>query len=275
MIKGIADTFTLNNGVAMPYLGLGVFQTKEGEEVINAVNYAIDAGYRHIDTAAIYGNEEGVGQAIVQSNVAREELFITTKLWNDDQGYDKTLRAFELSMKKLQLNYLDLYLIHWPKPLNAETWRAMESLYEQGLIKAIGVSNFTQQHIEGLLKTAKVTPAINQVEYHPYLQQPELKSYCESKHIHYQAWSPLMQGKIFGIDILKEIASRYKKTVAQVVVRWNLQNEVVVMPKSVNNDRIISNANVFDFELSKADMELINGLDKNERIGPDPDNFDF
>ena len=223
--KKLSDTVKLANGVEMPRLGLGVWKAKDGEEVQNAVKAAIQTGYRLIDTAAVYKNEEGVGKAIKESGVSREDLFITTKVWNDDQGYESTLQAFEESRKKLGLEYIDLYLIHWPvKGRYKETWKALEKLYEDGLVKAIGVSNFQVHHLKDLLSDAKVKPMVNQVEFHPYLTQKELLSYCNEENIQLEAWSPLMQGEVVRVDVIKELAEKYGKTPAQIVLRWDLQH---------------------------------------------------
>ena len=274
--KKLSDTVKLANGVEMPRLGLGVWKAKDGEEVQNAVKAAIQTGYRLIDTAAVYKNEEGVGKAIKESGVSREDLFITTKVWNDDQGYDSTLQAFEESRKKLGLEYIDLYLIHWPvKGKYKETWKALEKLYEDGLVKAIGVSNFQVHHLKDLLADAKVKPVVNQVEFHPYLTQKELLAYCNEENIQLEAWSPLMQGEVVRVDVIKELAEKYGKTPAQIVLRWDLQHGVVTIPKSVKEHRIQENADVFDFELSREDMDKLDALNKNHRYGPDPDNFDF
>lgn len=274
--KKLSDTVKLANGVEMPRLGLGVWKAKDGEEVQNAVKAAIQTGYRLIDTAAVYKNEEGVGKAIKESGVSREDLFITTKVWNDDQGYDSTLQAFEESRKKLGLEYIDLYLIHWPvKGKYKETWKALEKLYEDGLVKAIGVSNFQVHHLKDLLADAKVKPVVNQVEFHPYLTQKELLAYCNEENIQLEAWSPLMQGEVVRVDVIKELAEKYGKTPAQIVLRWDLQHGVVTIPKSVKEHRIRENADVFDFELSQEDMNKLDALNKNHRFGPDPDNFNF
>jgi methylglyoxal/glyoxal reductase len=274
--KKLSDTVKLANGVEMPRLGLGVWKAKDGEEVQNAVKAAIQTGYRLIDTAAVYKNEEGVGKAIKESGVSREDLFITTKVWNDDQGYESTLQAFEESRKKLGLEYIDLYLIHWPvKGKYKETWKALEKLYEDGLVKAIGVSNFQVHHLKDLLADAKVKPVVNQVEFHPYLTQKELLAYCNEENIQLEAWSPLMQGEVVRVDVIKELAEKYGKTPAQIVLRWDLQHGVVTIPKSVKEHRIRENADVFDFELSQEDMDKLDALNKNHRFGPDPDNFDF
>ncbi len=274
--KQLSDSVKLANGVEMPRLGLGVWKAKDGEEVENAVKAAIETGYRLIDTAAFYKNEEGVGKAIKASGIMREELFITTKVWNDQQGYESTLQAFEESRKKLGLEYLDLYLIHWPvKEKFKETWKALEKLYQDGWVKAIGVSNFQVHHLKDLIADAKVKPMVNQVEFHPYLTQKELLSYCKEENIQMEAWSPLMQGEVVRVDVIKELAEKYGKTPAQIVLRWDLQHGVVTIPKSVKEHRIRENADVFDFELSPEDMDKLDALNKNHRFGPDPDNFDF
>jgi diketogulonate reductase-like aldo/keto reductase len=275
-ISDIGGTFTLHNSIAMPYLGLGVFLVNEGDVVIKAVKDALSAGYRHIDTASLYGNERGVGQAIASSGIPRQEIFVTTKVWNSDQGYDSTLRAFEKSMKLLGFEYLDLYLVHWPvKGKYIETWKALERLYAEGRVRAIGVSNFMRHHLEALLPHCETVPMVNQMEFHPRLVQQQLIDFCSSHKIHYEAWSPLMQGKIFAIRELQVLASKYGKNVAQLVLRWDLQKGVIAIPKSVHKERIISNAQIFDFEITAEDMLAIERLDKNERVGADPDNFNF
>ncbi|OQD44208.1 glyoxal reductase [Croceivirga radicis] len=275
-ITNLQGTFTLHNGVKMPYFGLGVYLSEDGTEVINAVKWALDAGYRHIDTASIYKNEEGVGQAIKESKVAREDIFVVSKVWNADQGYESTIKAFNDSLERLQLEYLDLYLIHWPvKGKYKETWKALEQLYREKKIRAIGVSNFLQHHLEDLLSTAEIVPMVNQMEFHPYLVQQELLDFCRKHQIQYEAWSPMMQGKIFELDAFKELAKKYNKSIAQIVLRWDLQKGVVTIPKSSKKDRIVANAALFDFELSAEDMALLDAMDKQHRFGPDPDNFDF
>ncbi|MFB9758392.1 aldo/keto reductase [Ectobacillus funiculus] len=275
MLKTLQDATTLHNGVAMPWFGLGVFKVEDGSEVIEAVKTAIQNGYRSIDTAALYGNEEGVGQAIKESGVPRQELFITTKVWNSDQGYDSTLQAFETSLNKLGLDYLDLYLIHWPgKDKYKETWKALEKLYKDGRVRAIGVSNFKIHHLEDLMSSAEIKPMINQVEYHPHLTQKELLSFCQREGIQLEAWSPLKQGQLLSDPIINNLAEKYRKSSAQIILRWDLQNKVVTIPKSIKEQRIIENANIFDFELSAEDMEEIDGLNKDERVGPDPDTFE-
>ncbi|MRX64272.1 aldo/keto reductase [Maribacter sp. RZ05] len=276
MITDLKGTFELHNGVKMPYFGLGVYLSEDGNEVINAVKWAIEAGYRHIDTAAIYNNEKGVGEGIRQSGINREELFVVSKVWNADQGYDNTLKAFDESLERLQLDYLDLYLIHWPvKGKYKETWRALEYLYQEGKVRAIGVSNFLKHHLEDILDSAEIVPMVNQMEFHPYLVQQGLLDYCNENQIQYEAWSPMMQGKIFELDAIKDMAKKYGKSPAHVVLRWDLQKGVVTIPKSVKKERIINNADIFDFELSKEDMAYLDGLEKGHRFGPDPDTFDF
>lgn len=273
MPKSLQDTTTLHNGVKMPWFGLGVFKVKEGSEVIESVKAAIKHGYKSIDTAAIYQNEEGVGQAIKESGVPREDLFITSKVWNSDHGYDAALKAYETSLNKLGLEYLDLYLIHWPgqNKTYKETWRALEKLYKDGRVRAIGVSNFHIHHLEDLISEAEIKPMVNQVEYHPHLAQKELLAFCQKEGIQLEAWSPLKQGQLLSEPTITEIAENYKKSPAQVILRWDLQNKVVTIPKSIKEQRIIENASIFDFELSQEDMDRIDGLNKNERVGSNPD----
>ncbi|MCD8509438.1 MAG: aldo/keto reductase [Bacillus sp. (in: Bacteria)] len=270
----IQSTITLNNGVKMPWLGLGVYKVKEGGEVKSAVVTALQAGYRSIDTASFYENEVGVGEGIRESGIPREEIFVTTKVWNDQQGYEETLKAFEESRGKLGLDIIDLYLIHWPVTGKfKETWRALEELYAQGKVRAIGVSNFQIHHLEELLKDAKVVPAVNQVEYHPLLTQEELHTYCKAKGIQLEAWAPLVRGRVFDNPILVELSEKYGKTPAQIILRWDLQNDVVTIPKSITPARIEANMDIYDFELSEADMARISSLNENHRTGPDPDTF--
>jgi len=272
---------TLNNGVRMPQLGLGVWQVS-GPDVVGAIHAALNAGYRLIDTAAAYGNEESVGEAIRTSGKQREEIFVTTKLWNSDQGYDNTLRAFEASLKRLGLNYVDLYLIHWPVPKldkYVETWEALEDIYASGRAKAIGVSNFNIEHLDNLLLRAKVVPAVNQVELHPRLQQRELREYCTDKQIQIESWSPIGgNGDKLGVlndDTIVDIADKHHKTPAQIILRWHIQNGLVAIPKSVHADRIRENAAIFDFELDNDDIAKISALNVSERRGPDPVTMDF
>lgn len=267
---------TLHNGVEMPTLGLGVWKMENNDEVKTAVNAAIDAGYKAIDTAAAYKNEEGVGAAIKENSTPREELFITSKVWNDDQGYDSTLKAFDDTVSKLGVDTLDLYLIHWPvEGKYKETWKAMEKLYNDGRVRAIGVSNFHPHHLEDLMKDAEIKPMVNQVEFHPLLNQKELRTFCKQHSIQMEAWSPLAQGKLLDHEVVKEIAEQHGKSTAQVIIRWDLEHEVVTIPKSSNPERIKQNFDVFDFELTPDNIRALDELNENERMGPDPDNFDF
>ncbi|HDR7416092.1 TPA: aldo/keto reductase [Bacillus cereus] len=279
-MKNLQSKAVLNNGVEMPWFGLGVFKVEEGPELVEAIKSAIKAGYRSIDTAAIYGNEKAVGEGIragiEATGIAREELFITSKVWNADQGYETTIAAYEESLKKLGLDYLDLYLVHWPSEGKyKDTWRALETLYKEKRVRAIGVSNFQIHHLQDVMKDAEIKPMINQVEYHPRLTQKELQAFCKEQGIQMEAWSPLMQGQLLDNETLQEIAEKHGKTTAQVILRWDLQNGVITIPKSTKEHRIIANADVFNFELAKEDMEKIDALNQNHRVGPDPDNFDF
>ncbi|TCO06013.1 aldo/keto reductase [Natronoflexus pectinivorans] len=275
-LTDIKGTVTLANGVEMPYFGLGVFKSREGSEVINSVTWALEAGYRHIDTATIYENEEGVGEAISNAHLNRDEVFITSKVWNSDQGFDNTLKAFDESLKRLSTDYLDLYLVHWPvKGKYKETWKALEKLYKDGRVRAIGVSNFLAHHLDDLIQDCDVKPMVNQFEFHPRLVQPDLVKKCLELNIRPEAWSPLMQGEVFDIKELQKMANKYSKNVAQVVLRWNLQKGIITIPKSANKNRIESNAQIFDFEISEDDMKAIDKLDQNRRVGADPDNFNF
>lgn len=265
---------TLNNGMTMPQLGLGVYQATDTEAEA-AVSTAIEAGYRLFDTAAMYQNEGGVGRAIRQSSVPREELFVTTKLWNTEQGYDKALKAFEASRNRLGLEYIDLYLIHWPCPakdLYIETWKALETLHKDGKVKAIGVSNFMPEHLERLMAEAKTTPAVNQIELHPGFLQQETRTYCTEHDIAVEAWSPLGGSRkpMINHSTIVEIANRLHKTAAQVILRWHIQHGFVVIPKSTHAERIRENISVFDFELTRNDMLAIDDIGDGDRHGPDP-----
>ena len=280
MVKNLQDTTTLHNGVKMPWFGLGVFKVEEGPELVNAVKVAIKHGYRSIDTAAIYENEEGVGQGIreglKEAGISREDLFVTSKVWNADLGYESTIAAYEKSLQKLGLEYLDLYLIHWPvEGKYKEAWRALETLYKEGKVKAIGVSNFQIHHLKDLMEDAEVKPMVNQVECHPRLTQKEVQAFCKEQGIQLEAWSPLMQGELLDNEVLQAIATNHGKSVAQVILRWDLQNGIVTIPKSTKEHRIVENSTVFDFELTEEEMNQIDGLNQNHRVGPDPDNFDF
>ncbi|MFJ9785666.1 aldo/keto reductase [Amycolatopsis sp. NPDC101161] len=266
----------LNNGVRMPQLGYGVFQVPD-DETTAAVKTALETGYRSIDTAAVYGNEKGVGQAIAESGVPRDELFITTKLWNSAQGYDSTLKAFDESMRKLGLEQLDLYLIHWPTPKRdkyLDTWKAFEKLYADGRVRAIGVSNFQPAHLERLMDASDVAPAVNQIELHPYLQQQEVREFDAKHGIATEAWSPLAKGgSLLGDPVIADLAVKHGRTPAQIVLRWHLQLGTVVIPKSVTPSRIEENFDVFGFTLSEDEIESLSPLDRGERTGPDPDTF--
>ena len=267
---------TLSNGEVMPWVGLGVLKAQNGLEVENAVITALENGYRLIDTAAAYRNEDGVGRAIKGSGVPRKDIFLTTKVWNSDQGYEETLAAFERSLQLLQTDYVDLYLVHWPVAGKyKETWRALEKLYKEGKAKAIGVSNFQVHHLEDLMTTAEIIPMVNQVEMHPHLQQKELVDFSQKHSIRLEARRPIMMGEVNHLPEIEAIGSKLGKSPVQVTLRWLLQKGVVVIPKSVNPLRIKDNINIFDFELSAEDMKLIEGLDRGRRLGPDPGNFNF
>ncbi|MDB5187471.1 MAG: glyoxal reductase [Candidatus Saccharibacteria bacterium] len=270
----------LNNEVVMPQLGLGVWQAKDGHEVETAVSTALDCGYRLIDTAAVYGNEQGVGRAIAASSVPREDIFVTTKVWNADQGYDQTLAAFNKSLQRLGLDYIDLYLIHWPVPVKdtyIETWRALEKLYADGKVKAIGVSNFTIEYLERLMNESTIVPAVNQIELHPRFSQKELRAFCSKHSIAVESYTPLggTDGNLLDEPLLKEIGSQYGKSPAQVVLRWHIQNNLIVIPKSVTPSRIMQNIDIFDFELNTDDMNRLDNLNTDTRIGSDPETANF
>jgi diketogulonate reductase-like aldo/keto reductase len=276
MFNSINDTTTLANGLEMPWFGLGVFESKEKGEVEQAVQWALDHGYRSIDTASIYRNESGVGRALERSSIPREEIFVTTKVWNTDQGYDGTLHAFEQSLALLGVEYVDLYLVHWPVAGKyKDTWRALEDLYREKRVSAIGVSNFMVHHLKDLLSDCQIKPMVNQVEFHPRLFHPTLLEYCRSEEIQLEAWSPIMRGQVMEIPELVSIGERYGKSAVQVTLRWDLQHGVVTIPKSAQKERIVSNADIFDFELLEDEMAVIDQLDRGVRIGPDPNNFLF
>ncbi|WP_368389892.1 aldo/keto reductase [Sporolactobacillus mangiferae] len=275
-MKSLNDTVKLNNGIAMPGFGLGVWKVKDGEEVIHSVLSALRAGYKMIDTAAIYRNEGGVGEALRRSGVHRDDVFITTKVWNADQGYESTLAAFETSTKKLGIETVDLYLIHWPKAGKyKETWKAMEKLYKDGRVRAIGVCNFHKHHLEDLLQDAEIKPAVDQIELHPLLTQVPLRNYCYKQAIAIEAYSPLGSGGLINHPTLNEIGKKYGKTSAQVMLRWDVENEIITIPRSTQEAHIISNADIFDFALSPEDIDKIDALNADQRFGADPDHFDF
>uniref|UniRef100_A0A7V2ZIK5 Aldo/keto reductase n=1 Tax=Ignavibacterium album TaxID=591197 RepID=A0A7V2ZIK5_9BACT len=261
----------LNNGYEMPYFGLGVYKAAPGKETIEAVSYALEIGYRLIDTAAVYGNEKEVGIAVRQSGIPREEIFITTKLWNDDHGYESALKAFDESLKRLNLDYVDLYLIHWPVPrLRKDSWKALEKIYSEGRCKSIGVSNYMIKHLEEMRDYAELIPAVNQVEFSPFLYQKELLEYCKSKNIEVEAYSPLARMKKKNNPVVNSIARKYNKTHAQILIRWCLEHKLISIPKSSNKKRIKENADVFDFSLNDDDKKQLNSLNENFRVSWDP-----
>lgn len=271
----LTDKLTFHNGVQIPQVGLGVYKVSN-EEVYENVLSALELGYRHIDTASFYENEEGVGRAIKDSGIPREELFITSKVWNDEQGFANALGAFHRSLNKLGLDYLDLYLVHWPVPgLYKDTWRALEKVYEDKKVRAIGVSNFLPHHLYDLLRTANEKPVINQVELHPRLAQEDVRLYCKQRDILVEAWAPLGKGQYLDDPVLQEIASKHGKTSAQVILRWELQSGIVIIPKSSRSERQKENADIFDFSLTEEEMKKIDGLNANDRLGIHPDEFDY
>lgn len=276
--------FVLNNGLKIPSIGFGTWQTPDGETAVLAVKTAIENGYRHIDAAAIYNNEISVGEGIRKSRIDRKDLFITSKVWNSERGYRKTILAFEKTLNDLQLEYLDLYLIHWPanrkqfdnwKDINRETWKALEDLYRDGKIKSIGVSNFLVSHLEDLLENCEIQPMVNQIEYHPGFMQKDIVDFCNKNNILVEAWSPLGTGKMLENEVLINIAKKYKKSPAQICIKWILQNEILPLPKSITPTRIAENIDVFDFEIAKEDMEIINSMPYFGGSGLNPDEVDF
>lgn len=270
------STKQLANGVEMPHIGLGVYKMTDPDIALHAISAALDNGYRHIDTASLYANEQQVGEALRNTSIPRENIFITTKVWNKDQGFDQTLKAFEKSLELLGLEYIDLYLTHWPvKETFIETYRAIERLYEEKLIRATGVSNHHQHHLEAIAAKANVKPMVNQIECHPRLTQFDLRQYCAEQGIAVTSWSPLARGGLLNEPTLQRISGKYGKSPAQTIIRWHLQHDLIVIPKSVTPARIAENLNVFDFELSFEDMKNIDALNLNERTGADPDNFSF
>ena len=274
-VLALGEGVPLNNGVKIPWLGFGVWRIPGGEDTVSAVRTALQTGYRSIDTASMYGNEEGVGQALRESGIPRAEVFITTKVWNSQQGYAETLLAFAESLERLGVEYVDLYLIHWPvQGRYHDTWRALEEVYRQGRARAIGVSNFQPHHLEDLMARASVVPAVNQVELHPLLTQRPVRAFCAQHGIQVEAWRPVMGGRL-DIPVLGEISARHGRSPAQVALRWAFQHRIVSIPKSVHPERIRENADIFAFELTPADMEAIDGLNVDRRFGADPDNFNF
>ena len=263
----------LNNGVMIPRLGLGVYQSPPGQTTQRAVEYALKTGYRHIDTARIYNNESDVGTALHKSGVKREDVFITTKLWNSDHGYESALRACDQSLKRLGLKYLDLYLIHWPVPeIRNESWQALVQLLKDGKCRSIGVSNYTIQHLTELFDKSEIGPMVNQVEFSPFLYQKQLLEYCEQNKIQLEAYSPLTQGQRLNHPEIQQIAKKHNKTPAQVLIRWSLQHNLVTIPKSVREERIKENSQVFDYNLTNEDMRILDSLNENFRNSWDPTN---
>ncbi|SFJ11409.1 aldo/keto reductase [Myroides guanonis] len=276
--------YKLKNGVTVPQVGFGTWQIKEGELAFNAVSTALEVGYRHIDTAAVYGNEVSVGKAINQSNLKREEIFVTSKLWNSDRGYEETLKAFEVSLKKLNLEYMDMYLLHWPanakqfdnwRDINASSWKSLEKLYEEGKVKAIGVSNFMREHLEALLPTATIKPMVNQIEFHPGFMQEDTIALCEKESILIEAWSPLGSGKMLDNEVLIAIAKKYNVSVAQLCIRWVLQKGHLPLPKSVTPERIKNNLDVYGFIISDEDVNRIDALPYIGGSGLNPSEVEF
>ena len=252
----------LSNGVKIPSIGFGTYKSGDDEETAKIIKNALNLGYKMIDTASFYNNEVGIGNGIKESGIDRKDIFIVTKLWNDDHGYDKTIEAFNKSLNNLQVDYIDLYLIHWPNKLNAETWRAFEHLYETGKVKAIGVCNFKVEHLEELKKTAKIMPMVNQVEIHPFSTKNNIINYCKDNNIKVVAWSPISRGRVLSNDLMIDLSQKYKKSIVQIVLRWHMQKGVIPIPKSSNENRIKENMDIFDFEISSEDMKAIDSLDE-------------
>jgi diketogulonate reductase-like aldo/keto reductase len=282
-MNSLTDTYSLTNGVKIPCIGFGTWQIPDGDTVTMAVKTAIECGYRHIDTAAVYANEVGVGRGIKESGINRKDIFVTSKVWNTDRGFDKTLIAFEKTMNDLKLDYLDLYLIHWPasfsqfkdyEKINLETWRALIKLYKEGKVRAIGISNFMPHHLTPLMKT-EIPPMVNQIEFHPGQMQSDTVRFCKENNILIEAWSPLGTGKLLSNPILEQIASKYQKSIAQLCIRWCLQNGVLPLPKAVTPVHIEENSRVFDFAISDEDMNTINRMDYCGGSGLHPDEIDF
>ncbi len=275
MKKYNQKTLTLNNGTEIPVIGFGTYQIPNGSTTSKTVADALSCGYRHIDCASAYDNQKSVGQGIKNSGVNRDEIFITSKVWITDMSYQNTIQACHKTLKELSLDYLDLYIIHWPKPNSRECFQALQYLYEQKLVRAIGISNFKPHHITDFIEGESISPAINQIECHPYLQQEETISYCHQHNIAITAHSPFMEGKMFTVPLLAEIAKKYNKSIAQITLRWNYQRGIVTIPKSVNRSRMEENFNIFDFSLDQEDMLKIKCLETGERSAPDPDHMPF
>ncbi len=266
---------SLLNGIDIPRIGFGTYKLKGENETIDTIKYALKVGYRFIDTASFYGNEEWIGKAIKESKIKREDIFLATKVWNDSHGYDKAIDSFEKSMKKLDIDYLDLLLVHWPTKLNKETWRAFESLYELGKVRAIGVCNFKIGHLEELRKTAKIMPMVNQIEVHPCFSQKEIVNYCNNYKIQVIGWSPIMKGQLLEVPLMIDLAEKYNKTIAQIALRWHIQKGIIPIPKSSHCGRIADNIDIFNFELSEEDMIKIDRLDRNETVSGIPENTTY
>lgn len=274
MDMSIDSAITLNSGITMPRFGLGTYKSAPGTEVEHSVEFALRHGYRALDTASMYGNEEGVGEGIRRSGLDRSDVFVTTKVWNDEQGYDETLAALDRSLSRLGTDYVDLYLVHWPMREHMEgTWRAMEELLGAGRTRAIGVCNHLQPHLEALLAIAEVPPAVDQVEFHPWLQQPELQAFLAENDIALECWAPVMRGHAPEVDALVAAGAAHGKSPEQVAIRWSLQKGNIVIPKSVHDARILENADVFDFELTTQEMAEIDEADRGHRFGPDPHKY--
>lgn len=282
-MENVRSTYSLKNGLEIPVVGFGTWKTADGDDAYNSVSEALKAGYRHIDTAAVYGNEESVGKAIKDSGISREDVFVTSKVWNTERGYDKTIAAYEASLEKLGMDYLDLYLIHWPaiekqnddwEELNKESWRALMDLYKAGKVKSIGVSNFQKKHMEAL-KDAEILPMVNQIEFHPGWLQEDTRELCKELGILVEAYSPNGNGKLLNDDTLLKIAEKYGKSVAQICIRWTLQHGTLPLPKSVTPEYIKENTEVFDFEISDEDMQTIDEMEYLVGVPTDPDNRDF
>lgn len=266
---------SLLNGIDIPRIGFGTYKLKGENETIDTIKYALKVGYRFIDTASFYGNEEWIGKAIKESKIKRDDIFLATKVWNDSHGYDKAIDSFEKSMKKLDIDYLDLLLVHWPTKLNKETWRAFESLYELGKVRAIGVCNFKIGHLEELIKIAKIMPMVNQIEVHPCFSQKEIVNYCNNYKIQVIGWSPIMKGQLLEVPLMMDLAEKYNKTIAQIALRWHIQKGIIPIPKSSHYGRIADNIDIFNFELSEEDMIKVDKLDRNETISGIPENTTY